>query len=156
MAEGLCRKFLQERGLCGDTKIGSAGIGDSCGNRRPPVILREFLAGLGIDVAEHRSKRLTEEIVGSADLIVPMTRRQERKILATFPSAEGKTRLLRSFDPLSDHLDVKDTWEPLSEKMGKAYEVIYPAVLGLINTLSGPRNPDIVRAIIADTTSDRS
>jgi protein-tyrosine-phosphatase len=129
MAEGLCRKFLQERGLCGDITVGSAGIGNSCGNRRPPVILREFLAGLGIDVAEHRSKRLTEEITGSADLIVPMTRRQERKILATFLSAEGKTRLLRSFDPLSDHLDVKDTWEPLSEKMGKAYEVIYPAAL---------------------------
>jgi protein-tyrosine phosphatase len=156
MAEGLCRKLLQERGLCGDVTVGSAGIGNSCGNRRPPVILREFLAGLGIDVAAHRSKRVTEEIVGSADLIVPMTRRQERKILAIFPSADGKTRLLRSFDPLSDHLDVQDPWEPVSEKMGKAHEVIYPAVLGLINTLSGPGNPDIFREIIADTTSDRA
>jgi low molecular weight protein-tyrosine phosphatase len=156
MAEALCRKFLQERGLCGDVTVGSAGIGDSCGNRRPAVILREFLAGIGIDVAAHRSKRLTEEIVGSADLIVPMTRRQERKILAAFPNAEGKTRLLRSFDPLSDHLDVKDTWEPVSAKMGKAYDAIYPAVLGLINTLSGPGNPDIFPRDIADTTSDRA
>ena len=149
MAEGLCRKFLQERGLCGDIRVGSAGIGDSCGNRRPAVLLREFLAGLGIDVAEHRSKRLTEEITASADLIVPMTRRQERKILANFPSAEGKTRLLRSFDPSSDHPDVRDPWEPVSEKMGKAYEAIYPAVLGLISTLGGPEDPDIVREIIA-------
>jgi low molecular weight protein-tyrosine phosphatase len=155
MAEGLCRKFLQERGLCGDITVGSAGIGNSCGNRRPAVVLREFLAGLGIDVAAHRSKPLTEEIVGSADLIVPMTRRQERKILAIFPSAEGKTRLLRSFDPSSDHPDVQDQWEPVSEKIGKAYEAIYPAVLGLINTLAGPENPDIVREIIADEQKPR-
>ena len=88
MAEALCRKLLQERGLCGDVTLGSAGIGNSCGNRRPAVILREFLAGLGIDVAAHRSKPLTEEIAGSADLIFPVTRRQERKILATFPSID--------------------------------------------------------------------
>jgi protein-tyrosine phosphatase len=138
IAEALCRKLLQERGLCGDVTVGSAGIGNSCGNRRPAVILREFLAGLGIDVAAHRSKPLTEEIVGSAYLIVPMTRRQERKILATFPSAKGKTRLLRSFDPSSDYPDVQDPWEPVSEKIGKAYEAIYPAVLGLISTLTGP------------------
>ena len=49
MAEGLCRKFLQARGLCGDITVGSAGIGNSCGNRRPAVIFREFLAGLGIE-----------------------------------------------------------------------------------------------------------
>jgi protein-tyrosine-phosphatase len=67
MAEGLCRKLLQERVFSGDVTVGSAGIGDSCGNRRPAVILREFLAGLGIDVAAYRSKPLTEEIVGSAD-----------------------------------------------------------------------------------------
>ena len=144
MAEGLCRKFLQEQGLFGDITVGSAGIGNSCGNRQPAVILREFLAGLGIDVAAHRSKPLTEEIAGSADLIFPVTRRQERKILANFPSADGKTRLLRSFDLSADHPDVKDTWEPLSEKMGKAYEVIYPAVLGLISTLARQENPEIV------------
>jgi protein-tyrosine-phosphatase len=94
------------------------------------------LAGLGIDVAEHRSKRLTEETNVSADVIIAMTRRQERKILASFPSAEGKTRLLRSFDPLSDHPDVKDPWEPVSEKMRKAYDAIYPAVLGLIEAIT--------------------
>lgn len=136
IAEGLCRRLLQERELGGDIAVGSAGIGDSCGNRRPAIILREFLAGLGIDVAEHRSKRLTEEIIRSADLIIAMTRRQERKILASFPSAEGKTRLLRSFDPLSDHPDVKDPWEPVSEKMRKAYDAIYPAVLGLIEAIT--------------------
>jgi hypothetical protein len=84
-----------------------------------------------------------------------MTRRQERKILATFPSADGKTRLLRSFDPSSDHPDVQDPWEPVSEKIGKAYQAIYPAVLGLISTLAGPENPDIVREIIADEQRPR-
>ena len=136
IAEGLCRRLLQEQELGRDITVGSAGIGDACGNQRPAVILREFLAGLGIDVAEHRSKRLTEETIISADLIIAMTRRQERKILASFPSAEGKTRLLRSFDPLSDHPDVKDPWEPVSEKMRKAYDAIFPAVLGLIEAIT--------------------
>ena len=114
--------------------VDSAGIGETCGNRRPALILREFLAGLGIDVAEHRSKRLTEEAIATADLIIPMTRRQERKILTTFPSAEGKIRLLRSFDPLSNHPDVKNPWEPVSQKMQKVYDAIHPAVLGLIRS----------------------
>ena len=134
IAEGLCRKLLKDQELDRDIKVDSAGIGDSCGNRRPALILREFLAELGFNVAEHRSKRLTEEIVETADLIIPMTGRQERKILTTFPSAEGKTRLLRSFDPLSDHPDVKDPWEPVSQKMQKAYDAICPAVLGLIRS----------------------
>jgi hypothetical protein len=85
-------------------------------------------------VAEHRSKRLTEEIIGSADLI-PMIRRQERKILVSFPGAKGKRRLLRSFDPSSDHPGVKDPREPVWEKMEKVYNAIYPDVLGLIREL---------------------
>jgi protein-tyrosine-phosphatase len=131
IAEGLCRNFLENYRTI---TLDSAGIGDTCGNRRPPPVLREFLAELGIVVTEHRSKRLTEEIIETADLIIPMTSRQERKILTTFPSAEGKTRLLRSFDPLSDHPDVKDPWEPVSQKMQKAYDAICPAVLGLIRS----------------------
>ena len=90
IAAGLCRKFLEDQELDRDITVDSAGIGDTSGNRRPPLILRGFLAELGIDVAEHRSKRLTEAAIGTADLIIPMTRRRERKILATFQSAEGK------------------------------------------------------------------
>jgi protein-tyrosine phosphatase len=144
IAEGLCRKFLEDQALDKDITVDSAGIGGTCGNRRPALILREFLAELGIDVVEHRSKRLTEETIGTADLIIPMTLRQERKIVTTFPSAEGKIRLLRSFDPLSNHPDVKDPWEPVSQKMAKVYNAIYPAVLGLIrsNRLVNPHLPE--------------
>jgi protein arginine phosphatase len=134
IAEGLCRNFLENEELDRVITLDSAGIGDTCGNRRPAPVLREFLAELGIDVTEHRSKRLTEEIIETADLIIPMTSRQERKILTTFPSAEGKTRLLRRFDPLSNHPDVKDPWEPVSQKMREAYDAICPAVLGLIRS----------------------
>ena len=130
VAEGVCRKFLKEQELDGIITVNSAGIGDSCGNQRPAPILREFLAKRGIDVGEHRSKRLTEETIRTAGFIVPMTRRQERKILTTFPSAEGKTYLLRRFDPLADHPDIKVTWEPVSEMMREVYDEIYPAVLG--------------------------
>jgi protein-tyrosine phosphatase len=137
VAEGLCRKFLKEQELDRAITVDSAGIGDSCGNRRPAPILREFLAERGIDVGEHRSKRLTEETIRTAGLIIPMTRRQERKILTTLPSAEGKTYLLGRFDPLADHPDIKVTWEPVSEMMWEVYDAIYPAVLGLIKS-KGP------------------
>ena len=140
VAEGLCRKFLKEQELDGIIRVDSAGIGDSCGNQRPAPILREFVAERGIDVGEHRSKCLTEETIRTASLIIPMTRRQERKILTTFPSAEGKTYLLRSFDPSSDHSDIKVTWEPVSEMMREVYDAIYPAVLGLIETITSGQN----------------
>src|SRR5215469_10829148 len=86
VAEGLCRKFLKERELDRVIRVGSAGIGDSRGNQRPAPILREFLAERGIDVDEHLSKRLTEETIGTAEMIILMTRRQERKVLVTFPN----------------------------------------------------------------------
>ena len=136
VAEGLCRKFLKEQELDRAITVDSAGIGDSCGNRRPAPILREFLAERGIDVGEHRSKRLTEETIRTAGLIIPMTRRQERKILTTLPSAEGKTYLLRRFDPSADHPDIKVTWEPVSETMRQVYNEIYPAVLGLTGAIT--------------------
>src|SRR6516225_5730768 len=94
------------------------------------------MCGSGIDVVEHRSKRLTEQTIGTANLIIPMTRRQERKILMTFPSAEGKTYLLRRFDPSADHPDIKVTWEPVSETMRQVYNEIYPAVLGLTGAIT--------------------
>jgi protein-tyrosine-phosphatase len=51
IAEGLCRKFLEDQELDRDIKVDSAGIGDTCGKRRPALILREFLAELGIEAA---------------------------------------------------------------------------------------------------------
>jgi len=136
VAEGLCRKFLKEHELEKVIRVDSAGIGGSCGNQRPALILRKFLAERGIDVGEHRSKRLTEETIGTAEMIILMTRRQERKVLVTFPSAEGKTCLLRRFDPLADRPDIKVTWEPVSEMMREVYDAIYPAVLGLIEAIT--------------------
>ena len=91
VAEGVCRKFLKEQELDGIITVNSAGIGDSCGNQRPAPILREFVAERGIDVGEHRSKCLTEETIRTASLIIPMTQRQERKVLTTFSSVSRMT-----------------------------------------------------------------
>jgi protein-tyrosine-phosphatase len=55
------------------------------------LILRKFLAERGIDVDERRSKRLTEETIRTASLIIPMTQRQERKVLTTFSSVSRMT-----------------------------------------------------------------
>ena len=112
MAEGLLKKLLGPD--CG-WKISSAGVHAGNGDSASSGAV-EALRMLGINLTAHRSRRLTPEMVRTADLIVTMTRSHRDAVLDMDPKSEGKVFLLKSFgiaqcatdiyDPVGEALDI--------------------------------------------------
>jgi protein-tyrosine phosphatase len=122
MAAAIARKLVPQ------LPISSAGLSPSAGQgRKSPPRLRSFLARRGMNIEEHRSRRLTAEDANRNRLIVVMTTRQMNKVLQDFPNANVKL--------LADY-EIFDDWKPLThEKIKRMYALIYPAVVKLLATV---------------------
>lgn len=91
MAEALLRDRADRAGL--DVQVGSAGlISDGVPASEGAV---RALRGRGVDLATHRSRPLTAELVGGADLVVGMAREHVREAVVLDPSAMGRAFTLR-------------------------------------------------------------
>ena len=93
MAAGLFAKILQEKGMTG-IEITSAGLGAVDGAPASAEAV-EVMRRAGVDLSGHRSRRLTREMVLTADLVLTMTRRQKEAILALIPEAGEKVFTLQ-------------------------------------------------------------
>lgn len=109
MAEGLCRKLLAERLQCPPEKLEdrgivvlSAGVAAMAGGRASPEAV-QVLRAQGIDLREHESQPLTAQLVKHADHILAMTRSHRQAILAEWPAAADRVRLVSQ-----DQSDVPD------------------------------------------------
>ena len=93
MAEGLFRHLVKGREK--SFLIGSAGTnaldGYEASEQAVQVMKKE-----GIDVSNHRSRRLTSAMVRSADKIFVMETRHREAILQAWPEASEKVHLLSS------------------------------------------------------------
>jgi len=104
-AEGVMRSLVREAGL--DVVVDSAGTGSwhvgDPPDRRATAAARER----GI-VLEGAARQLTAADFDDYDLLLAMDRENLRGILALAPdeAAREKVRLLRSYDPASDGIDV--------------------------------------------------
>jgi tRNA threonylcarbamoyl adenosine modification protein (Sua5/YciO/YrdC/YwlC family) len=109
MAEGLFRHLLaarlkskpgelEERGAI----VMSAGIAAMLGGRAAAEAIK-VLAPMGIDLTAHESQPLTDQLVRHADVILAMTRSHRQAILAEWPSAAERVKLLSH-----DGIDVPD------------------------------------------------
>ena len=95
MAAGLFAKMLQERGVTG-IAVASAGLAAFDGapaSAEAVEVMRQF----GVDLSGHRTRRLTREMVLTADLVLTMTKRHKEAVLALAPEAAGKVFTLREF-----------------------------------------------------------
>lgn len=109
MAEWLCRKALAERLGCRIDQLEdrglvvvSAGIAALNGGRATPEAV-QVMASHGLDLQSHETQPLTEPLIRHADVIFAMTRSHREAIVAQWPSAAERTRLL-----CSDQSDVAD------------------------------------------------
>lgn len=100
MAEGLFRHALAKRIGCkpGELEdrgvaVMSAGIAAMLGGRAAAEAV-EVLSRSGIDISAHESQPLTEQLVRHADFVLAMTRSHRKAILAEWPEAEPRVRLL--------------------------------------------------------------
>ena len=81
LAAALLEDRLARRG-CALT-VGSAGL-TSEGVAAPPEV-GEVLAAVGLDIGDHRSRRVTSQLLADAALVVTMTRQQLVELSAAAP-----------------------------------------------------------------------
>lgn len=83
MAAALLQQHLHNGGATADVR--SAGI-FSGGSPAVPEVA-ELLDGRGIDVSDHRSRRIEPAMLDDADLVLGMTREHVREVCALSPAA---------------------------------------------------------------------
>jgi protein-tyrosine-phosphatase len=108
MAVGLLKKMAGP-----DTfRILSVGTGAAEG-AKPSRYAREVMEEEGIDISDHRSRVLDADALEDADNVLVMTESHGKQITEWFKSYAGKTRLLRSFDPVRDDPDYPNVPDPM-------------------------------------------
>jgi len=91
MAEGLLRRTLGDRGV--DAGVSSAGLLTEGEPATDTAV--DTLAERGIEIDEHRSRRISSDLLGGADLIVGMTREHVREVVVLRPDLYDRTFTLK-------------------------------------------------------------
>jgi protein-tyrosine phosphatase len=118
MAEGLLKKYLEEKGKK-DIRVISAGVRAFYG--MPPTENTIKVMGKeGVDVSGYKTATLTDEMIKAADLVFVMEEFHKEEILKMDPAAKDKTFLLKAFKrPLEDKLSGGvDVLDPIGRPIG--------------------------------------
>jgi len=109
MAEGFLKKMLKKKiGNSQRIRVLSAGVnafGWPATREAAEIMKRE-----GIDVSGFRSKRLNEELVDKADLILTMEKSHKDTVLSLFPQYARKTFTLKEFAGEKENIDISDPY----------------------------------------------
>jgi len=111
VAAALAARRLSSIGVDGDAV--SAGLLD--GGSRPPPEVVTAAREAGLDLAGHRSRRLTETDVSQADLVVGMAREHVREAVMLDPTAFSKTFSLREVVRRAGLVGARRSGDPLEE-----------------------------------------
>jgi protein-tyrosine phosphatase len=98
MAESLLRKMLTENlgEKAATINVLSAGTGAVSGQTASSLAIK-VMDQEGIDLTQHRAKKLSAELVREADLILTMTLDQKRAVQALSSAVKGRVFTLREF-----------------------------------------------------------
>ena len=108
MAEGIAKRLLAEMKRvpidqleAAGVRVRSAGTMTGGGSAASPEAV-EAMKQVGIDINQHTSSALTEDLIQDADAIYTMTDSHRQGVLMLSPSAAEKTQRL---DPATDVMD---------------------------------------------------
>lgn len=127
MAEALLKEKLKQENRA-DVEVLSAGIAmlESLG---ASFDTQELLKQEGIDVSEHRSKKLTVEMLKKSDIILVMERAHEERIIQMAPEVRNRLFLLKEFAKIKDNdLDIPDPIGRNRQFYEKVFAIIKEAV----------------------------
>ena len=108
MAEALTRRELERRGVSGD--VSSCGLLAS--DRLPPDEVVDEMASWDLDVEEHRSRKVTAELVSSASVVLAMERHHVREIVMLSPESFRHTFTLPEFARRLEDINLDETPRP--------------------------------------------
>ena len=93
LAEVQFRSHLERRGLRGEWQVGSAGVWALEGSPAARAAL-QTAASRGLNLAQHAARRVTEEILRGADLVLVMEREHQDALREAFPKFGGRIHLM--------------------------------------------------------------
>lgn len=137
MAEVMFRQMVAARFGCKPSEVEdrgvlvqSAGLAAMAGGRPSPEAVA-YMAQNGLNLADHASQPLTEQLVVQADLLIAMTRSHQAAIVAQWPQAADRVKLL-----CHDGTDVSDPIGGPAEVYARCAEQIKAELEGWINAIS--------------------
>lgn len=127
MAEGLLKKYLKELGKS-NIEVLSAGV-NAIDDIRPTAETIEIMLKHSLDVSGFKSRRLTDNMIKDANLILVMAAHHMDDIIRRVPEAVSKTHLLKQFGLENDteaceDLDILD---PIGSTL-EVYESVFTEI----------------------------
>jgi protein-tyrosine phosphatase len=133
-AQGLFTKLVRQEGHKG-FHAESAGL-IALGGNSATSLAQKVAAEHDVDLAGHKAKRLSRELVDWSDLILVMEKSHEDELLADFPEAADKTFLIRRFARFgSQSRGIADPYGLQYDAYRFCYLDIEDAVSGLMDFL---------------------
>jgi protein-tyrosine-phosphatase len=124
MAEGICRKIMQERGI--DAVVDSAGMAPLPGVPANPKAI-QVMEEIGIDISGHRSKGLTGRMLRERDLVYGMTNMHVLTMQRITPEAACV------IFPIMESEDIPDPYGRPIEVYRECRDQIYRAISALVD-----------------------
>jgi protein-tyrosine-phosphatase len=93
MAVGILRNILEEKGIEGEWRVESAGTWGLDGEPAAVGSLA-VMENKGIDISDHRARRVDQDLLESFDLILTMERGQKESMRMEFPRSADRIFLL--------------------------------------------------------------
>jgi len=133
-AQGLFTKMICQEGYKG-FHAESAGLFALPGNSAT-FLAQKVAVEHGVDLTGHKAKRLSQELVDWAELILVMEKAHKDELLADFPEATDKTHLMRRFARFgSRNRGIADPYGLQYDAYRFCYLDIEDAVSGLVDYL---------------------
>jgi protein-tyrosine-phosphatase len=117
MAEALLRHRFEERDV--DANVHSAGL-LSAGRTVDPYGV-DAVRELGLDTSGYRSRKVTADMVGEADLVLCMARDHVREAVLLRPDAWARTFTLKELVRRGEEIGPRPRGQPFDEWLAKAH-----------------------------------
>ncbi|MEA2900185.1 MAG: protein-tyrosine phosphatase [Actinomycetota bacterium] len=117
-AEAMLRHRLDALGL--ESQVRSAGLLDD--GRPAHTSSIDTLAGRGLDITAHRSRRLTASSIRAADLVLGMAREHVREAVVMVPSAFPKIFTLKELVRRGEAIGPRMGEESVADWLGRAHD----------------------------------
>ena len=117
MAEAFLRHRLQELGV--GARVHSAGLLDS--GRPASAEGIRAVGAWGLDTSEHKSRRMTLEMVATADLVLGMAREHVREAALLCPESWPKTFTLKELVRGGEQFGPRAPGQPFDEWLAKLH-----------------------------------
>jgi len=118
MAEALLRRTLADRGI--DVGVSSAGL---LYDGEPATVTGvDTMEAWGLDISRHHSRRVTADLLGSADLVVAMARQHVREAVVLRPDLYSRTFTLKELVRRGTEVGARPADEPLEAWLARVHE----------------------------------